>query len=78
MPLTRPITERPAHQYFVATEDFRLDDVYPGGEVMDEDLLNLPHVQAGMNSSAFKQLHLNEQKIRILHFQGTLMQYLEA
>ena len=70
--------ERPRRQYFKATPDFKVGDAFPGGEVLDEDLFNLPRVQAGMNSAAFENLHLNEQEIRIVHFHDTLMNYLEA
>ncbi len=68
---------RPNHQSFVSTPDFKMGGAFPGGEVLDEDLYNLPRIQAGMNSSAFRHLHLNEQEIRILHFHDTLMGYLD-
>ena len=48
-----------------------------GGELLDEDLYNLPRIQAGMRSSAFRGLHLSTQEIRIRHFHDTLMGYLE-
>ena len=48
-----------------------------GGEVLDEDLYNLPRIQAGMRSAAVEALHLGTQEIRILHFHDTLMRYLE-
>lgn len=69
--------KRPKRLFLKATPDFKIGDVLPGGEVLDEDLYNLPRVQAGMNSSAFKHLHLNAQEIRILHFHDTLMSYIE-
>ena len=71
-------TERPKRLFFKATADFKMGDAFPGGEVLDEDLYNLPRVQQGMNTSAFENLHLNEQEIRILHFHQTLMDYLNA
>jgi phenylpropionate dioxygenase-like ring-hydroxylating dioxygenase large terminal subunit len=47
-----------------------------GGELMDEDLYNLPRIQAGMRSAAFQDLHLGTQEVRIRHFHHTLMSYL--
>ena len=49
-----------------------------GGELMDEDLYNLPRIQAGMRSQAFRGLHLSTQEIRIRHFHDTLMRYVGA
>jgi phenylpropionate dioxygenase-like ring-hydroxylating dioxygenase large terminal subunit len=49
-----------------------------GGDLMDEDLYNLPRIQAGMRSQAFRGLHLSTQEIRIRHFHDTLMRYVEA
>lgn len=49
-----------------------------GGDVVDEDMYNLPRVQLGMNSSAFEGLHLSTQEVRIRHFHDTLMGYLEG
>ncbi|HEX5067123.1 MAG TPA: aromatic ring-hydroxylating dioxygenase subunit alpha [Myxococcota bacterium] len=46
-----------------------------GGELMDEDLYNLPRIQAGMRSAAFRALHLGDQEIRIRHFHKTLEGY---
>jgi hypothetical protein len=43
---------------------------------MDEDLYNLPRIQAGMRSAAFQDLHLGTQEVRIRHFHHTLMSYL--
>jgi phenylpropionate dioxygenase-like ring-hydroxylating dioxygenase large terminal subunit len=50
----------------------------PGGNVLDEDMYNLPRIQAGMRSAAFTGLHLSTQEIRIRHFHHTLMQYLQT
>ena len=49
-----------------------------GGELMDEDLYNLPRIQAGMRSAAFSGLHLSTQEVRIRHFHRTLMGYLDG
>jgi len=48
-----------------------------GGELLDEDLYNLPRVQRGMRSRAFAGLHLGTQEVRIRHFHQTLMSYLQ-
>lgn len=48
-----------------------------GGELLDEDLYNLPRIQLGMRSTAFRELHLGTQEVRIRHFHETLMRYLE-
>lgn len=48
----------------------------PGANVLDEDMHNLPRIQAGMRSAAFPGLHLSTQEIRIRHFHHTLMGYL--
>jgi phenylpropionate dioxygenase-like ring-hydroxylating dioxygenase large terminal subunit len=50
----------------------------PGGNVLDEDMGNLPRIQAGMRSRAFRALHLGTQEVRIRHFHGVLMDYLEG
>jgi phenylpropionate dioxygenase-like ring-hydroxylating dioxygenase large terminal subunit len=46
------------------------------GIVLDQDLYNLPRVQAGMQSRAFEGLVLNSQERRIRHFHRTLESYL--
>jgi phenylpropionate dioxygenase-like ring-hydroxylating dioxygenase large terminal subunit len=48
------------------------------GVVLDQDLYNLPRVQAGMRSRAFSGLLLNAQERRIRHFHRTLDAYLTA
>jgi phenylpropionate dioxygenase-like ring-hydroxylating dioxygenase large terminal subunit len=57
-------------------------DYTPGscslGEVMDQDLCNLPRVQAGMNSRAFTGLLLGDQERRIRHFHRTLERYVDG
>jgi phenylpropionate dioxygenase-like ring-hydroxylating dioxygenase large terminal subunit len=61
-------------------EEHRLADGYslasiPGGDVLDEDMYNLPRIQAGMRSAAFPGLWLSAQELRIRHFHDTLMRY---
>lgn len=46
------------------------------GIVLDQDLYNLPRVQAGMRSRGFDALLLNDQELRIRHFHAVLDQYL--
>jgi hypothetical protein len=49
------------------------------GSVLDQDMGNLPHVQAGMKLSKTKLLQLgNYQEVRIRHFHQTLDKYLES
>ncbi len=43
--------------------------------MLDQDLHNLPRVQAGMRSRAFRGLLLNAQERRIRHFHRTLEHY---
>ncbi len=69
---------RPEKQFFSTLDGDTLDGKCEGGNLLDEDLYNLPRVQRGMNSAAFENLHLGSQEVRILHHQNTLMEYLEA
>jgi hypothetical protein len=69
---------RPESLFFSTARGDKLDGVFEGGGLLDEDLYNLPRIQRGMNSSAFRALHLGTQEVRILHHQATLMQYLEG
>jgi len=69
---------RPPKLHLVASELDGLGKHFEGGDVLDEDLYNLPRVQAGMRSSGFRDLHLGSQEVRILHFHDTLMRYLEG
>ena len=47
------------------------------GSVIDQDMANLPHVQAGMKMSKTRRLQLgNYQEVRIRHFHQTLDKYL--
>jgi phenylpropionate dioxygenase-like ring-hydroxylating dioxygenase large terminal subunit len=48
------------------------------GIVLDQDLYNLPRVQAGMRSRAFEALLLNDQELRIRHFHHVLEQYVSS
>jgi len=67
---------RPEKQQLCAARGDRLAGRCEGGELMDEDLYNLPRIQAGMRSAAFHGLHLGNQEIRIRHFHKTLEEYL--
>jgi phenylpropionate dioxygenase-like ring-hydroxylating dioxygenase large terminal subunit len=69
---------RPEKRWFRAAAGDTLAGQCEGGELLDEDLYNLPRIQAGMRSQAFESLHLGRQEVRILHFHDTLMRYLEA
>jgi phenylpropionate dioxygenase-like ring-hydroxylating dioxygenase large terminal subunit len=48
------------------------------GLVLDQDSVNLPHVQKGMNSVAYKGLWISHQERRIRHMHQTLMDYISA
>jgi phenylpropionate dioxygenase-like ring-hydroxylating dioxygenase large terminal subunit len=66
---------RPEKQRLNAAAGDRLAGRCEGGDLMDEDLHNLPRIQAGMRSAAFRSLHLGDQEIRIRHFHRTLEGY---
>jgi phenylpropionate dioxygenase-like ring-hydroxylating dioxygenase large terminal subunit len=68
---------RPEKLRLRAADGASLEGRFDGGELLDEDLYNLPRIQQGMRSSAFESLHLGRQEVRILHFHDTLMRYLE-
>lgn len=68
---------RPEKQRFSTAAGDTLAGKCNGGDLIDEDLYNLPRIQAGMNSAAFQDLHLCTQEVRILHFHKTLEDYLE-
>ena len=53
---------RPEHTYVKDGEEHSL------GEVLDQDAHNLPFVQKGMNSPAYRGLWCGEQERRIIHF----------
>jgi hypothetical protein len=61
--------ERPPHRRLRQGEDSL-------GEVIDQDLWNLPRVQAGMRSRGFASLLLNGQERRVRHFHRTLDRWL--
>lgn len=67
---------RPEKQHFRTADGDTLAGRCEGGELLDEDLYNLPRIQAGMRSRAFEGLHLGDQEIRIRHFHRTLEEYL--
>ena len=67
---------RPAKQHYRTADGDTLDGKCEGGELLDEDLYNLPRIQAGMRSRAFESLHLGSQEVRILHHHKTLERYL--
>ncbi len=46
------------------------------GLVLDQDSVNLPHIQKGNNSSAFKGLWISHIERRIRHMHETLMKYI--
>jgi phenylpropionate dioxygenase-like ring-hydroxylating dioxygenase large terminal subunit len=78
--VNRPALEvaRPAKLMLNAARGDRLGGILPEAGLLDEDLDNLPRIQQGMRSEAYKALHLCTQEVRILHFHRTLMQYLES
>jgi phenylpropionate dioxygenase-like ring-hydroxylating dioxygenase large terminal subunit len=67
---------RPAKKHYSTRNGDTLDGECNGGDLLDEDLYNLPRIQAGMRSAAFEGLHLGTQEIRIRHHHDTLMKYL--
>jgi phenylpropionate dioxygenase-like ring-hydroxylating dioxygenase large terminal subunit len=69
---------RPAKQHFRTADGDTLAGRCEGGDLLDEDLYNLPRIQAGMRSGAFAGLHLGTQEVRIRHHHDTLMRYLEG
>ena len=69
---------RPEKVHLRVADGDTVGELCDGGNVLDEDLYNLPRIQNGMNSRAFRQLHLGSQEIRILHFHETLMRYLDG
>lgn len=61
--------ERPKHRQF-AHGDRSI------GQVLDQDAFNLPSVQKGMQSDAFKGLWIGDQELRIRHFHKVLDDYI--
>ena len=68
---------RPKRELRRVEDGASLADI-PGGNVLDEDMFNLPRIQAGMRSVAFRGLYLSSQEIRIRHFHDMLMRYVEG
>jgi phenylpropionate dioxygenase-like ring-hydroxylating dioxygenase large terminal subunit len=66
---------RPEKRHYRVAAGDTLAGECEGGDLLDEDLYNLPRIQAGMRSRAFESLHLGRQEVRILHFHDTLMRY---
>ncbi|HEY8516907.1 MAG TPA: aromatic ring-hydroxylating dioxygenase subunit alpha [Candidatus Binatia bacterium] len=66
---------RPEKLRLRAADGDRFEGLIEGGNLLDEDLYNLPRIQQGMRSLAFRELHLGTQEIRIRHFHETLMRY---
>lgn len=66
---------RPEHEEHVLTDDFTVSS-FPGGEILDQDLFNMPRIQKGMRSSRYPGLHLGTQEVRIRHFHHTLDAYI--
>jgi len=48
------------------------------GLVLDQDSVNLPHLQKGMHSEAFKGIWISDQERRIRHMHVTLMDYING
>ncbi|MGE0668361.1 MAG: SRPBCC family protein [Sphingomonadales bacterium] len=90
----RPHETDPNKMYYDVTVHVRVPDNQPRppmpdhehvafgerslGLVLDQDAVNLPHVQKGMNSAAFKGLWISSQERRIRHMHHTLMKYIDA
>ncbi len=69
MPKGKPRPPLPDHDQFKHGEKSL-------GLVLDQDSVNLPHVQKGTNSSAFEGLWISHQERRIRHMHKTLMDYI--
>jgi phenylpropionate dioxygenase-like ring-hydroxylating dioxygenase large terminal subunit len=69
---------RPAKQLYRSADGDTLAGKCEGGDLLDEDLYNLPRIQAGMRSRAFEGLHLGDQEVRIRRFHGVLEDYVGA
>lgn len=67
---------RPLKEHYRTADGDTLAGRCEGGDLLDEDLYNLPRIQAGMQSAAFQSLHLGSQEVRILHHHETLEGYL--
>jgi phenylpropionate dioxygenase-like ring-hydroxylating dioxygenase large terminal subunit len=67
-PEGEPWPERPRHKH-MKHGDRSI------GQVLDQDAYNLPTVQKGMHSSAFKGLWIGDQELRIRHFHKVIDDY---
>lgn len=63
--------ERPRHKHMLHGDKTI-------GQVLDQDAVNLPTVQKGMHSSAFKGLWLGDQELRIRHFHKVIDDYING
>ena len=63
---------RPKKELYSTANGDTLAGKFTAGNLLDEDLYNLPRIQAGMRSRAFESLLLGRQEVRILHHQRTL------
>ena len=68
VPEGEPWPERPKHKYFKHGDKSI-------GQVLDQDAFNLPTVQKGMHSDAFKGLWIGDQELRIRHFHSVIDRY---
>jgi len=66
---------RPEKRTFRTADGDTLAGQCEGGDLLDEDLHNLPRIQAGMRSAAFRGLHLGDQEVRIRHFHRELTRW---
>lgn len=48
------------------------------GLVLDQDSVNVPHIQKGMHSSGYEGLWISHQERRVRHMHATLMGYIEG
>ncbi|MFM7120657.1 MAG: aromatic ring-hydroxylating oxygenase subunit alpha [Gammaproteobacteria bacterium] len=69
IPEGEPWPERPVHRQFKHGEESL-------GEVLDQDAMNLPMIQKGMNSRGFRGLWVGTQELRVRHFHKTIDDYL--
>ena len=46
--------------------------------MLDQDSVNLPHVQIGLNSDAYEGYWISRQERRIRHMHVTLMDYING
>jgi phenylpropionate dioxygenase-like ring-hydroxylating dioxygenase large terminal subunit len=63
---------RAPHRHLEPSDSQGYEPVGGGGGLLAQDWYNLPRIQRGMRSRAFKGLHLGQQEIRIRHFHEVL------